>query len=304
MTLSRPVHRWLTLAIFAALALGLAGCSKSTKPKVGFIPSAIPHADADDIAQYIGASMASDNGGWYYTVRAMCDSLAQPPLLDSGVPDTTTFALSSPTAPPLVYTFELAYYRSNQVGYPVRDTASKEIEADLEMAGGQLNSPVGAANYDVTSTYGVSADWSIYVYGLSPEYNAVQFDGFFDDSAFASVNTTVDTAATNYRYWYHVNSVYVDTMTIRKSDLVSNPYPVDGDVQFIIDAYNMKRLAPRTPSGPVNSADTDHEVLCEAEMKFNGTATATLSIVDIIDDASWEYRYSVNLKTGAIARLN
>jgi len=313
MTLFRPVHRWLTLAIFAVLALGLAGCSKTTKPKTPG-PQAIPLADADDIAQLLGATLASNNGGWYYTIEALSDSLYQSdPVYGTpiyAVPaDTATFSVAKLG---LKYNFDLAYFRSSNpnIGYPVRDTAASDIEAALHIQSNTLNSPPGGAvPYAVTGPpggtgagFGISSDWYCNVYQLGSAYDAVQFDFILDDSTFASVNTTVDTSATSYRYWYlpmEFNSVYVDTLKIRKADLHSNPYPIAGDIHWTLDAYRMK-----TNSRNINDATAYYsEALVEAFMTFNGTSTATLQIVDDIEDPAWDYRYSVDLKTGAIARL-
>jgi hypothetical protein len=88
---------------------------------------------------------------------------------------------------------------------------------------------------------------------------------------------------------------------IRKADLHANPYPIDGDFYWVLDAYNMKSNT-RDINPSSNNYGAEH--LIEAMLNFNGTQTATLRIVDIIDEPAWEYRYSVNLKTGAIARLN
>jgi len=314
MTLSRPVYRWLTLAIFAVLALSLAGCSKSTKPQTGRVPSAIPHADADDLAQLLGATLASDNGGWYYTIEALADSLYQSdPVFGTpiySVPaDTATFSISKQGQ---TYNFNLAYFHAaGLVGYPVRDTAASDIESALHIESNTINSPPGGhPNYDVTgapggtgASLGLSSDWYCNVYQLGSAYDAVQFDFIVDDSTFASVNTTVDTSATSYRYWYlpmEFNSVYVDTLKIRKADLHTNPYPIAGDIHWTLDAYSMK-----TNSRNINDPTAyNSEALVEAFMTFNGTSVATLLITDDVDQPAWQYRYSVNLKTGAIARLN
>src|SRR5437773_3310345 len=76
MKLPHPRRSWPALVLLVTAAMMPVGCSKSpTKPQP---PQPIPHADADDIAQVLATTMSADNGGWYYTIKVMAESLSKP----------------------------------------------------------------------------------------------------------------------------------------------------------------------------------------------------------------------------------
>ena len=286
MTQRSQIRSWFVCLCMAFAVMAFVGCSKSTKPKPIPKPT-ISHEDADDIAQYVGASMAVDAGGWYFLVQSLAESLATVTTNSPAIPDTNVFAIAKVTNN---YNFQIAYYNALQVGYPVRDTASSELEADVQMTGGALSLPGS-----VEGTYGLAADWGLFVYNLRASYDTLEFSGIIDDSSFVTVTSSITPG--RVKYWLHSNGVY-PTLHVLKSHIPGNPYPVDGEVEFILDAYNMKSVSRDVLT------QSDHEILAEAVMTFNSTATATLKILDTLADSAYEFDYSINLKTGAITRLN
>src|SRR5262245_44825564 len=153
-----PRGSWLASVLIVSAML-LAGCSKDPpKPNP---PAPIPHADANDIVQAIATMMSADNGGWYFTVKALCETLSVPPpiITLTTAPDRrfslplserlrlmNDFAL---TRGGLTYHFQAGWVRNDGSITTVRDTSSVEFDALVACDGGTFANANG-----VTANYG------------------------------------------------------------------------------------------------------------------------------------------------------
>ncbi len=285
MTQRSQIRTWFAFLCVALVVMAFAGCGKKNPTKI--IATPIDHQDADDIAQSLAAAAASDGGGWYFVVQQLADSLATATTNAPVTPDTNVFTLGPQAGN--TYNVDAAYFNNLQVGYPVRDTTSSELEANVHLNGGTLSLA------GVQGQYFLHADWGFFVYNLKSVYDTLEFSNVLEDSSLVTVTSTITPGRT--KFWYHTNSLYT-TLFLKKSLLPGNPYPVSGSVEYLLDAYNMKSLSHDIVD------DVDHEILVEALLTFNGTENATLNIVDFLGENDWQWNYSVNLKTGAITRLN
>src|SRR5205085_1051075 len=119
------------------------------------------------------------------------------------------------------YNFDISYYNNLQVGYPVRDTTSSELEANVHLNGGTLALPAS-----VQGSYFFHADWGFFVYNLKSVYDTLEFSNIVDDSSLVTVNSSITPGRT--KFWYHSNSLYT-SLFLKKSQLPGNPYAVSGN---------------------------------------------------------------------------
>ena len=287
MTLPRPLRWVLLLAVGLALA-GPLGCSKSeeTIPP----PPDMPVEDSDDIAQQIAAMIASDNGGWFFTVQTMAETLAVPipaAAQARGIPGRfRTLNQFSRMQGGVTHDWRLGYFDNDGFPHAIRDSTVEYIEAGVT-ASGTLN-----ANGLSGATYGLFADSSQYTVDfIAPESDTIQFDVFMEDSSYALVTSSM--RANSQRLWYQTNLVTTsDNLLVRASALPS-PYPMAGSIEIQITAQIMGASGSRD--------DVQVEWLAEGRLVFDGTDTATLTIA-VISGLSPDRNYRVNLKTGAITK--
>jgi hypothetical protein len=293
--MSLPRTRRLLVPLILALVVAsmAAGCSKEKDPLPP--PPDIPEADVDDIAQQIAAMTASDNGGWFFTVQTMAETLAAPlpasPALAyrGGMGRFRTLNTFSRTQAGVTHDWKLGYFDDLLVQHAVRDSAVAFIDAGVTSNGGTLN-----ANGLSSATYGLFADSGQYtVEFVEPASDTVQFDIFLEDSSFALVGSVFH--AGSNRLWYQANLISTtDNLLLVKAALPS-PYPVAGSLEWSIDARIMGSSGRRD--------DFAVEWLAEGEMTFNGTQFAVLKITVGFGLGSPIRSYRVDLKTGAITKL-
>ncbi len=304
---SRRAHRFLPALVLLITTLMLStGCSKSpAKPKP---PQPIEHADADDIVQVIATTVSADNGGWYFTIKAIAESLSIPPpaamIGRTAMPSRWVVPLASRagvlnnfsmTRAGITYNFEVGYLRANGTVSTMRDTSSVELAAYLACDQGTFTDANGITGLYGLHPYQVSGahDSTFSVTGLLAD--TLEFSGIVDDSCYCTVKSTI--APNAGRNWYHVNTVDW-TLRIPRSQLVSAPYPygIDSEINWIIEAKGLNAAGDR--------AAFAFDVLVEARMSFDGTADAVVTLADIIPPLNWSYHYKVNINTGKIQRLD
>ena len=301
----KHAHRsWPALVLLVIAAMMPIGCSKSpTKPSP---PKPIAHADADDIAQALATTMSADNGGWYFTIKAIAETLSIPPPVITlvarepspwSVPLTSRFKLQN-TYPisksGINYNFSTIYIRGDNSTTTLRDTTSQSLAA--------YATGVGFMNGNgVTGNYGIHplviqglADTTFTVDGIQAD--TVEFEAFMEDSLYGVVHSTI--TPNSGRNWYFPANTVDWTFRIPKNKLVSSPYPMGSlsEVNWIIEAKSLN-----------GAGDRDaflYDVIIEARMTFNGTADADLLIANVTLAPDWAYYYKVNVNTGVITRVN
>ena len=249
MKLPHVLRSLFAVALLLAAAFLASGCSKSpAKPKP---PAPPPHADVDDIAQMIATTFSADNGGWYFLVKTLADSLAPPaPNLATGrispywaVPMSSRIGVRnnwSATKAGITYNVVVGYWRADTLGTvtSTRDTASDHLEANVVVSGGVfanangLNGDYGYYHADPDAP----SDSSFAVFNLQTTApDTLVFSGSADDSCFANIVSTI-TPNPPGRLWYHQNFFDFE-LHLLKSTLLTNPYPVEGSVDWVVEAY-------------------------------------------------------------------
>ena len=305
---ARPFR--LAFVLLALLAVSAASCSSKGKV-VKPVTTSIAQADADDIVQLLATTLASDHGGWYCTVKAVCETLAVPaPVrLTSAGGGARAVQVSARSGNLGSFSFERGgvtylmqngWVRADGSVTGERDTSSRSLMTLISVDDGAFNNINGingtyglhtyALNSPIDSTFLVSN-----ISAVSPD--TLEFSGFLDDSSFSTVQSSVRTPTPAARLWYHTN--FVDyTLRILKSRLLSAPYPVgsDSEIHWTIQAYAMRGTPDRT--------DFAYDYLIQGRMNFDGSAEGVLTLSELAAAPSWSYVYKVNLNTGQIARLN
>jgi len=291
MSLPRPRRLFVPLILALCLAGMAAGCSKKEDPLPP--PPDMPEADVDDMAQHIAATTASDNGGWFFTVETMADSLAQPIAPRPGLalrPYDRFKALSnfSVTRAGMTYDWRLGYFDNNLIQHAVRDSQVEFLEASVLGQGSINGSGISAG------TYGCSADSSQFtVEFIEPASDTTVFDLFVEDTSTALVSSVFH--AGSNRVWNFSNLIStIENPLVVKASLPS-PYPVSGTLEWSIDAKVLDHP-------PLRDQFTI-EWLAEGEMTFDGTQFAVLKITVGFGLGSPIRSYKVNLKTGAITKI-
>jgi hypothetical protein len=276
-------------AALPVLATVVAGCGKKDPTKV-VPPLHISRQDSNDIVQHIAATVAADGGGWYFLVKAICDTLSHPVLPGETPPASPPHQMYQLTkSGTIVYNFEIVYYDTSGRAQARRDSATSRMDAIVHANNGTLNIN------GVDGTYGYHADTSFVVnikYGAPSD--TIEFDNIVEDSTFANVTSQFD--MNSHRLWFHEDDFFDYTLYFRRDQLTANPYPLAGsEVSWLIDAFPM--------GSPVR---TDHstEVLAEFTMTFDGTNQAIIQVFDTVADDQAAYKYKLNLDTGQLTALN
>lgn len=295
---SLPPIRFAVLVLLA-LAVAVGGCGKKAKD----IPEPAPdlkERDADDFAELLGATIGSNNGGWWFTIEKTCEIIdAQFPI---PIPAPGAANALRPTSPfgtfrdttliqgNVQYTMEIRYTNLLQQQSTIPDTSTDQIEAEISTAyGGSL------ANAHVTTTYGFITNLddttNFSVINLYPIADTLEFSGTITDSSYALINSKLHPGEA--RVWYHYDNFFDFTLRIRKASLPVASV-VEGEVTWQIAARPM-------PDYSGNRTVQVEDQLATAYLSFDGTQVARLRITDSFELVEW--RYSVDLKTGDVSKL-
>lgn len=305
---------WSALAVLILIPALLAGCSKDpAKPEDKVVPP--PQYQVDDIAQVIGTTVSVDNGGWYALVKVFCDTLSHTPPdsvppelgllasrwsvpLSSGRP-SQLIDFSVPTANPgISYNVRAGYWDAGGSVHALRDTSCERVDAYVALDGGTFtiaNNGLEKGSYGLHA--GILRDSSFSVSNLrASDPDTLVFSGSADDSCYALVHSMITVPSSGL--WYYHTNFFDYEFSIPKANLLTSPYPVAGEVNWLVEVFPLIYNGHDPARNDFNS-----DIFCEAQMKFDGTQEAILSISDTLIEPHWIFRYRVNLNTGIIARL-
>ena len=285
-----PLPRVSTLLLcLATLLVSASGCSKSTKPKV-VTPPAITQAQADFIAQELGAEVASDNGGLFYLIQSLSAMIhGSPPT-----PAPAETLLSKGGTALLKYRCTTTYLDSLGGIQGGRDSLTVSMRAFLKMdIGGDSLNANGVVGRYFFLTDQDTAEVNMEDLRTHAVADYIEFQGLISDTTFALV--TGQFSAGTPQLWRQSNVLSIDTVRVHRSDLL-NPFPFEGNITWlIIQADLMPDRSPAsTPTG---------DVAGEAVVRFNGTRTAILEIADTPVDPTVSFSYQVDLITGQLTKI-
>jgi len=253
--------------------------------------------------------VSADNGGWFFAFKTVAETLAVPVSALATSPASPAFASASRSAAPLsvplrafttstltmagtTYTFRLGYAHPNLVVTPTRDATADHLEGYVSCDGGvflHANGVDGSYGFHSAQTL----DSTFIVFNLrTSDPDTLDFEGVAYDSSFALVHSTITPG--KGRMWFFDNVMFY-SIRIPKNRAATNPYPTGGSVDWLLQAS-----ALNSPS----SNDYAYFLTPDVLMTFDGSHVATLSISDGFYAPAYLWRYSLNLDSGVVQRLN
>jgi hypothetical protein len=252
----------------AALALALAalatGCGgESTPPRVEVV---FTQPEADDVAQMVAATVALDHGGWMVEIA---NALTARRLEQ----DTTEIV-------PGVITHRISYEFTKRFGglSATWDTSVVSVQAHDEAVG----TFAGASG--IVGPYHHISNFSVF----SADEDTMYFNTLAADTARFAMKSFNRADSV----FYHMDNFF-DYDELRLLGDAIDPWPIDGAASWLVDANKFPTA--------VSTAST-RNLLVEVLINFNGTQTPPMVVFEDIDEPSTTFRYTIDLKTGVVAR--
>jgi len=252
------------LRLFAAsatvlLAMAALGCSSSST-RLPREPE-LTREEADDLAQQLAATVATDLGGWLVEIeRGMAKRATQG--------DTTETVMRSGITHMMHY-----IYDSNQGGTRANWDSTIIIAHLTNNASGTF------ALGDITGNLR---------HGSEPTFFGANEDTMsFDAIAIDSTHFTIVSFTRGDTVSYAID-LFFDCDDLRVLENQVDPWPISGETEWIIDG---RRIG------------ANRSILVEARLFFDGTVTPQLHVFSDESNAAEYFRFTINLKTGAVARL-
>jgi hypothetical protein len=255
-----------------ALLIALAGCGTSPTGPV----NTAAQANADDVAQLVGASMAQDNGGMVSTYGATPASVdgarARPARFAerlAAAASDTTFTVGA-----ITFTFTRQYLSEFHNGMATFDPVLTWGIVETSRATGSISGPQFDASI---GRAGSLLLWNVSV--VAPDTMLV--DGTANDTiqcSFVSATTGAQ------RYFYAEMAGALSGVRVPKP--VTANYPASGTASWTVSADRLRSNS---------RVDVQAHFAATVIVTFNGTRTPDVVVNGV-------YRYHVDLKTGAIQR--
>ena len=281
------LRRTIVLGL-AVLVMGAMGCSSKDK-KTNPLPT-LSQEDADDLVQQAAMMLATDQGGWLIDVQSTLEStpIEAPP-------------------PPLARRLNLMAASSNPIFRTLRDTlvtraamtyAFNYLYADTVDSlpswrpGVTIIDAIAHATGNITTTgftgfYKHDGD-PVTLEWLDVGADTVTCSGVGDDSLFTTFTPTFRTGTKIYN-----TTSFVDFEFRTLRDPAAHPFPIAGEANAFMFADVL-----RTP----NPDDFTNTIEGTVTFVFDGTQNPLVGVTNEFEGTGFQYRYHVDLKTGAFTR--
>lgn len=267
-------------AVLMLAALVAAGCS-SNDDNGPIPPSFIDETLADDIAQHVGMTLATNNGGWVYGL------MAEPATLPSGLSVVgARLARSGSTARDTAFTV-------GGVSWTIADsffTAANTFQEDYVPA---TSTHMSLASFGggVLSASGFSARFAhrirVAATGLSATNDTISFAGTSRDSSRSWFTSQIGTANGAYRRLLCVGDMVWEDVVALKGQ-APDAVPHDGFATATMNAWRYSNA----DTNAIEKSATEVSVL----VAFDGTTQVTMSV-------DGHYEYLVDLRTGVVTKF-
>jgi len=254
-----PRIQRLLAALLVVLALAATGCS-SNSTKTTRDPE-LTREEADDIAQQLAATMATDIGGWLIEIeRGMFKRNTQ---------GDTTDVITRGT---IMHTMSYIYDKRTGGTSSVWD--STVIIAHV--------------SNNASGIFGLGDIQGRFVHESEPTFFGADEDTMsFDAIAIDSTQFTIVSFTRGDTVSYTMDLFYeCDDLRILANQV--DPWPISGEVLWIIDGRRV---------------GVNRSILVEAKLILDGSVTPRLDVYSDESNAAEYFRFRVNLKTGAVARI-
>jgi hypothetical protein len=273
--------------------LALAGCGGNDNNDPPSLPP-LSQTDADDLMQQAAMMMASDRGGWLSDVNAIVGSLPRPVVGPGGaarlralmaMPASAgrgfqVFYDSTYSVGAVLCTLTITYTDTLGDSLDVWESSAEELEAIVRASGPIVDGTnfVGAYRHLGEPITGI---------GIEAWQDTVNLSGLGDDAITSTFTPAFRTGLA--RYVAEAFTDY-DLFVIRSGTTAGNP----------TDGYaSMYLFADRLRSD--NPADIEASIDGEVSLIFDGTGNPIAEVTN--DPPNAQFRYRVNLRTGAIQRI-
>jgi hypothetical protein len=265
---------FLTLASAGCL-LALGGCSNDSSSPTGIQP-ALSQNDADDLVQQIALNTLVTNYGSYVAgenpppgaTLARRGRLGPVAAIPSSAQWDTTI-----TSGPLTFAFTVLLYDS--LGNPMAHYDADSTWRITEQS--HITGFVTGTNY----LSSLEHTGTLTITGMRAQDDTATFVGTALDTAYSVFQSQIRAVT---RYFHYSANRTIANVRVPKAQ---GTYPASGTITWVVTAQRLRSSS---------RADVEATVTGTLTLTFNGTPTPIIT-------ASGGWRYSLNLDTGAIARL-
>lgn len=285
-----PTFRRLCLGAVVLLAVLGTGCGKKNPNKP--TPVVITQSQADDLVQQVGMSASLDHGGWLVDIVSTLESM---PLGATPSMSRRVLMLPASSRPHVSVNRDTVFTRASMsyhIIYYYTDTHGDSLGAwadTVTQVDGESHATGTITDTGFSAFYRHDGD-PVTATGFDAGSDTISFTGVGDDSLFATF-TPVFRGGT--AYYSTTGFTDYDITMLRNPAL--NAFPIAGTANTFLFAD------PLRSANPTDFAGTSIEAT--VTITFNGTQTATLGVTNEFESASTQFRYSLDLRTGAVQRL-
>jgi hypothetical protein len=270
-----------TLGLFLAGALVLGGCGGDDDN--GPIPPAfIDETLADDIAQHVGMTLATNNGGWVYGLTAQPATIPLSALAPAGARVaglSRSLRDTSFTAAGVAWVVADTFFTAGNAPQEDYDPATSTRVSLASFGSGTLSAAQFSAAFQHRIRVGAP--------GLSATNDTLRFAGSSRDSSRSWFTSTIGTASGAYRRLLCVGDLLWEDVITFKGQAPDAP-PRDGFATTTMNAW-------RYSNGDTTAVEKQASAVIVL-IAFDGSSQVTMSV-------DGHYEYEVNLHTGVVTKF-
>ena len=271
------------LGLFLAGALVLGGCGGDDDD--GPIPPAfIDETLADDIAQHVGMTLATNNGGWVYGLTAQPATIPASALAPAGARLASlsrTLRDTSFTAAGVAWVVADTFFTSGGAPLVQEDyDPATSVRVSLASFGSGI---LSASQFSAAFQHRIRVAAS----GLSATNDTLRFAGSSRDSSRSWFTSTIGSANGAYRRLLCVGDLLWEDVVTFKGQAPDSP-PRDGFASTTMNAW-------RYSNGDTNAVEKSASAVIVL-IAFDGSTEVTMSV-------DGHYEYTVDLHTGVVTKF-
>ena len=278
MTRSRNHLLFPSLGLLLAGALVLGGCGGDDDG--GPIPPAfIDETLADDIAQHVGMTLATDNGGWVYGLTAQPATIPLSALAPAGARVSRALRDTSFTAAGIAWAVSDTFFTAGGAPQEDYDPATSTRVSLASFGSGTLSAAQFSAAFQHRIRVGAA--------GLSATNDTLRFAGSSRDSSRSWFTSNIGTASGASRRLLCVGDLLWEDVVTFKGQAPDAP-PADGFATTTLNAW-------RYSNGDTTAVEKSASAVIVL-IAFDGSTQVTMSV-------DGHYEYLVDLRTGAVTKF-
>ena len=268
------------LGLFLAGAMMLGGCGDDDGGPIP--PAFIDETLADDIAQHVAMTLATDNGGWVYGFTAQPATIPLSALAPGGARlagISRTLRDTSFTAAGIAWSVSDTFFTAGGAPQEDYDPATSVRVSLASLGSGVLS----ATNFSAAFQHRIRVGAP----GLSATNDTLRFAGSSRDSSRSWFTSTIGTATGAYRRLLCVGNLQWEDVVTLKGQASDAP-PRDGFAAATMNAW-------RYSNGDTTAVEKQASAVTVL-IAFDGSTQVVMNI-------DGHYEYHVNLHTGEVHKF-